>query len=85
MLINEWKRYFDELYGKGEKLLRYINIGAGDMFFDDALLEEYRNTEVYADDLGYNTNGRKVLVAGNKYLTNDIDSVDEDILFDYSI
>lgn len=85
MLINEWKRYFDELYGKGEKLLRYINIGAGDMFFDDALLKEYGNTEVYADDLGYNTQGQNVLVVGNKHLTNDIDSVDEGILFDYSI
>ncbi|SCX02672.1 hypothetical protein SAMN02910339_00437 [Lachnospiraceae bacterium YSD2013] len=85
MLINEWKRYFDELYGKGEKLLRYINIGAGDMFFDDALLKEYGNTEVYADDMGYNTQGQNVLVVGNKHLTNDIDSVDEGVLFDYSI
>ena len=85
MLIAEWERYIDKLYGNGEKCLRYVNIGAGDMFFDDNLLQEYRNTEVYADDLGYDTEGQAVLTVGKKHLTNDIDSVDADITFDYSI
>lgn len=50
-LFNEWKPYFDMI---GERS-RYIDIGAGDMFFDKFLMHYYREYELHAVDIGYDT------------------------------
>lgn len=33
--------------------IRYLNIGAGDLYFDRALLKKYRTHTAYAVDIGY--------------------------------
>ena len=85
MIIGEWKRYIDKLRSEGKSSYDYVNIGAGDMYFDDALMKSQKGTSVYAVDLGYDTKGEKVLNEGGKHLTNDIDSIDDGIRFDFSI
>ena len=85
MLLKEWKRYLDKIAAETDGTLKYVNVGAGDMFFDDILLEKYPNTELYADDLGYDTKGEPYITEGKKHLTNDLDSLDESLLFDWSM
>ena len=72
MLLGEWKKFLDRIQDKGVKDLKYVNIGAGDMFFDDALMDRYANVELYADDLGYDTKGQPEIVEGKKHLTTDV-------------
>lgn len=44
--------YLSVMHGDGSGK-RYINVGAGDLYFDHALLKEYEKDVVYAVDIGY--------------------------------
>ena len=85
VLTKEWKKYLDMMHGKSGMPLKYINIGAGDMYFDEVLLDMYRNDSLYAADLGYDTKGHKVLNQGRINLTHNLSDVDEGVTFDYAI
>lgn len=47
-------KYLDVMHRKvPNRGMRYINVGAGDCFFDQELLARYADDEVYAVDIGY--------------------------------
>lgn len=48
MLIKEWKRFINNLYRGDGQYFKYVNVGAGDLYFDDLLMNTYNNVEVYA-------------------------------------
>lgn len=50
-LMEEWKPYFDAIGEKAD----YIDIGAGDMFFDKYLMHHYKSYTLKAVDIGYGT------------------------------
>lgn len=85
MLIKEWKRFINNLYRGDGQYFKYVNVGAGDLYFDDLLMNTYNNVEVYAVDIGYDTQGKREISKKNKHLTNDINSIDENVLFDFSV
>lgn len=47
--LNEFSRYL----GSRKKKAVYINVGAGDLYFDKVLLKRYAHHKVHAVDLGY--------------------------------
>lgn len=51
-VLNALSKYMDRQHKKQTRK-RYINIGAGDLYFDRALLAKYKKDEVYAVDIGY--------------------------------
>lgn len=51
-VLNAFTKYMDRQH-KDQAGKRYVNIGAGDLYFDEALLAKYKKDEVYAVDLGY--------------------------------
>lgn len=51
-VLNAFSKHLDRQH-KNQTPKRYINIGAGDLYFDRALLAKYKNDEVYAVDLAY--------------------------------
>ena len=61
--------------------MRYVNIGAGDLYFDRALLAKYTQDEVHAVDIGY-----KDLASEEKNIHkyNYLEEI-EDQKFDYAI
>lgn len=87
MVINDWDRFIDRIRDGGQEPLRYVNVGAGDMYFDDIYLEKHGDTEVYAVDIGYDLGDTDIEDRGSKHLTRNIDNytASGDILFDYSI
>ena len=85
VIIREWKKYLDELHKNSAGALKYINIGAGDMYFDEALLDLYKDDILYAADLGYDTQGQNVLEKEGRFLTHSLSDIDDNILFDYAI
>lgn len=51
-VLNTFSKYIDSLHGNGMEK-NYINVGAGDLYFDRALLAKYPMDKVYAVDIGY--------------------------------
>lgn len=51
-VLAAFSRYMEQLHEKKEGK-KYVNVGAGDLYFDMALLERYPQDEVYAVDIGY--------------------------------
>lgn len=51
-IIKVLSRYIDQL-GKKGKHASYINVGAGDLYFDKVLFEKYSGNQVYAVDIAY--------------------------------
>ena len=51
-VMRVFAKYIDRLQ-TGEKGCRYINAGAGDLYFDKILLRKYRKDAVYAIDIAY--------------------------------
>lgn len=51
-VLNALSGYMDDLH-KNRKSKCYINIGAGDLYFDGVLLAKYKDDELYAVDLAY--------------------------------
>lgn len=47
--LNVFTKYLGDVNGKAA----YVNIGAGDLYFDKALLKRYKNHQVYAVDIAY--------------------------------
>lgn len=87
MVIKEWDRFIDRIRPDNRDVLRYVNVGAGDMYFDDIYQEKHDNTEVYAVDIGYDLGDDDIEERGSKYLTKYIDNYtgSGDFLFDYSV
>ena len=50
--LDAFSKYMDKLH-KDTKGKRYVNAGAGDLYFDKALFKKYKADEVYAIDLAY--------------------------------
>ncbi|MCH5343711.1 MAG: methyltransferase domain-containing protein [Acetatifactor sp.] len=51
-VLNAFSKYMDRQH-KNQKRKRYINVGAGDLYFDKVLIAKYKKDEVYAVDLAY--------------------------------
>lgn len=51
-VLGAFSKYLERLH-KNQAGKRYINVGAGDLYFDKALLTKYEKDEVHAVDLGY--------------------------------
>lgn len=51
-ILNVYKKYIDRCHERKE-ICRYINVGAGDLYFDNVLMQKYEKDEVYAVDIGY--------------------------------
>lgn len=51
-VLGAFSKYLDKLH-KNQTGKRYLNVGAGDLYFDKILLAKYEKDEVYAVDLGY--------------------------------
>lgn len=51
-VLAAFSKYMKKMHkdGKGKK---YMNVGAGDLYFDNALLEEYPQEQVHAVDIAY--------------------------------
>lgn len=72
--------YMKDIHKTGETK-RYLNIGAGDMYFDRALMRKWKNDALYAVDIGYagpEKKGRRV----QKY--NYLEEIKEND-FDYAL
>lgn len=50
-VLEVFGKYLDKIHGKNGK--KYVNIGAGDLYFDHRMLERYADDHVYAVDLEY--------------------------------
>lgn len=46
-------KIFSKYLGSPDKEASYINVGAGDLYFDKILLKRYKNTQVHAVDIAY--------------------------------
>lgn len=57
-LMDAFGVYLDKIHRKQESRI-YMNIGAGDLYFDKRLLKKYRKDEVYAVDIGYQNSASK--------------------------
>ena len=65
-----------------DKGKRYINVGAGDLYFDHVLLEEYKKDIVYAVDIGYQHGEESIQQREKKFrYLEEIEESD----FDYAI
>lgn len=51
-ILQAFSVYLDRMHEK-RKRKSYINIGAGDLYFDSALLKKYTEDQVHAVDIGY--------------------------------
>ena len=85
MLIKVWSRYIEKLHTKAQESLTYVNIGAGDMYFDEVFLRRFPEDEVFAADIGYDIGSAQVIRDGRKHLVKDIDSLPAHTLFDYAV
>ena len=87
MVIKEWDRFIESLRKGGSDVLKCVNVGAGDMYFDDIYLQKHPNTEVYAVDIGYDLRDDETEDKGSRHLARYIDNFadTEDGLFDYSV
>ena len=85
MLIGDWDRYISSLRGDRDGSLLCVNVGAGDMFFDDVYLAGHGDVKLYAVDIGYDLEDKEVKASDDRCLTRSIDNIPEDIVFDYSI
>ncbi|MCL2253636.1 MAG: class I SAM-dependent methyltransferase [Lachnospiraceae bacterium] len=72
------KPYLTNMHKEKAKL-KYINIGAGDLYFDQVLGEQFPNDEVHAVDIAYAEIGKDGNVTKYHYLSQ----VNE--MFDYAI
>ena len=51
-VLKSMDSYLTDIHRNGEKK-RYLNIGAGDMYFDRALMKKWKKDALYAVDIGY--------------------------------
>lgn len=55
-ILESIQPYLSGMQRSGKKgRIRYLNIGAGDLYFDHALLKRYRTHSAYAVDIGYDS------------------------------
>lgn len=82
-VIKVLSRYIDQLDEKG-KHAGYINVGAGDLYFDKALLEKYGQSQVYAVDTAYKElNSEDSRIHKYHYLEEmDVKTVDFAVMMD---
>ncbi|MBP1584537.1 MAG: hypothetical protein ILP17_02460 [Lachnospiraceae bacterium] len=87
MLIGEWKRYINSLGDGRSDKIKCVNVGAGDLFFDDAYIDSDDRIEVYAVDIGYDIKDDEIITRGSKHLTRFIDNYTcyQEGSFDYSV
>lgn len=53
-VLKAYEKYLDHLHGDNKNTARkYVNIGAGDLYFDHRLLRQYKRDHAYAVDLEY--------------------------------
>lgn len=76
-------KYIDKCHEKKDAC-RYINVGAGDLYFDAALMSKYEKDEVYAVDIGYEENDPgEERIHKSRYLENvTADKVDYALMMD---
>lgn len=82
-VMSSFSPYLDRLKKqKGYK--RYINAGAGDLYFDKALLRKYKKTKVYAIDIAYkDTDSQDARIQKYHYLEEiEQEGVDYAIMMD---
>ncbi|MCM1542278.1 MAG: class I SAM-dependent methyltransferase [Blautia sp.] len=82
-IIQVLSRYIDQL-GERSKCASYINVGAGDLYFDQALLEKYPQNQVYAVDTAYkDMDSEDARIHKHHYLEEvDVDAVDYAVMMD---
>lgn len=87
MLIDEWKRFTDSLEDGDARKIKCINVGAGDLFFDDEFVKRDKRIEVYAVDIGYDIGEDEVIPRESGYQTRYIDNYicRREDPFDYSV
>lgn len=56
-VLDAFSKYLERLH-KNQKGKRYVNVGAGDLYFDKILLAKFDKDEVHAVDLGYKELGK---------------------------
>lgn len=57
-VLRSMEPWLKEVHKTGEEK-RYLNIGAGDMYFDRALMRRWKKDILYAVDIGYEKTGKK--------------------------
>lgn len=78
------EKYLDRMHRDGKGKV-YINAGAGDCYFDKALLSEYVNDKAYAIDIAYQDNllGKGKRIARFRYLEEvPVDKCDYAVMMD---
>ncbi|MCR4791436.1 MAG: class I SAM-dependent methyltransferase [Lachnospiraceae bacterium] len=85
MLIREWKPFVDSLGDAGPDTIKCVNVGAGDLFFDDEFIKTDNRIEVCAVDIGYEIGDGEVVTKGCRRLAKDIDDYTDIDHFDYSV
>ena len=79
-VLSVFSKYLEKLH-KNQEGKRYINVGAGDLYFDKVLLGKYEKDEVHAVDLGYKELGAEGSNIRKYHYLEEI----EDGKFDYAI
>ena len=79
-LLDAFGLVLDRMH-ESQKKRRYINVGAGDLYFDQRLLARYEQDEAYAVDLGYD---EEPSVEGRIHKFRALDQIEEEG-FDYCI
>lgn len=82
-VLDVFSNYIDKL-DKAVESYVYINVGAGDLYFDGALLEKYSKSEVHAIDIAYkDMNSEDDRIHKYHYLENaQAEGVDYTIMMD---
>lgn len=81
-ILESIQPYLSGMQRSGKKgRIRYLNIGAGDLYFDHALLKRYRKHSAYAVDIGYDSDRH---VGGNIQKFRCLEEIEEDG-FDYAL
>lgn len=80
-VLEVFGKYLDKRHGEGGE--KYINIGAGDLYFDHRLLKRYAKDHVYAVDLEYDKSiPDEPKVSKYHYLEEVPDGMDYGIMMD---
>lgn len=82
-VMDDMKPYLTEIHkaDNGMKNKKYINVGAGDLYFDYALMKKWDKDTVYAVDIGYTEKGNK---NNRVYQYNYLEEI-QDNDFDYAL
>lgn len=84
-VLDTMKPYLTDMHKADRGKKKYLNIGAGDLYFDDALMKKCKKDVLYAVDIGYSDKDKEDNKDNSKvYIYNYLEEISEND-FDYAL